>query len=208
MTRTIEFAGRRWCVKRADEPAGPGDNRFDDSVDAVTVNADGSLSLRLRRVDGRWWCAEIVGEEATGHGTYEWTVLSGLRGLDRNVVVGMFTWSEDPVQRREIDVEVSAWGRPDGVGGQFVVQPFDAAGHLRPFVVPAVAPWSCSFDWSPRRVSFRAGPQTWTFDRPGVPPPGTVHPRINLWLYRGTVPATADPIEVRFGGFRFTPRPG
>ena len=122
--RTIHFAGRRWWIKRASQPVGPGPNRFHDSTASVEVNADGGLVLRVRRTGGQWVCAEVVGEEATGYGRYEWTIRTDLTDLDRHVVLGMFTWSDDPdLFHRELDIEVSAWGRDGGIGGQFVVQP-------------------------------------------------------------------------------------
>ena len=206
--RSIRFAGRRWWVKRASEPVGPGQNRFGDTTESVEVHADGSLSLRVRRTGDRWMCAEIIGEEVTGDGTYEWTILSDLNDLERNVVCGMFTWSAETTHfHRELDIEVSAWGRENGVGGQFVVQPAEHKGHRQAFGVPRLASWQCSLDWASSSVTFRAGAvPPWTFDGDGVPPPGSAHPRINLWLYGGVAPHVDRPVVVRFADFRFTPR--
>jgi hypothetical protein len=205
--RTIRFAGLRWWVKCEDERVGPGPNWFDDSPRTVQVNPDGSLVLRVRRDGSRWVCAEVVGEEPIGYGRYEWTVRSDVSGLDRHVVLGMFTWSDEPCQfNREIDIEVSAWRSDDGVIGQFVVQPSDEPGHLRPFTIPQTAPWRCAFDWSPGRVTFSAaGGQRWTFDSQGVPTAEHTHPRINLWLDGGVEPAGATAITVTLDDFTFTP---
>jgi hypothetical protein len=206
--RFIHFAGRRWWVKRAIHPVGPGPNRFDDSSASVDVDRDGSLVLRIRRTGGDWVCAEVVGEAATGYGTYEWTIRSDVSGLDRRVVLGMFTWSDEPAQfHREIDVEVAAWGRPDEPRGQFVVQPAAPPGHLRTFLVSRAVAWRCSFEWSPGQVTFRAtDAPTWTFTGAAVPRPGRAHPRINLWLHEGTSPLLDAPVTVTIGNFRFTPR--
>ena len=206
--RTLRFAGRQWWVKRSNQPEGPGPNWFDDSTDAVEVDADGSLSLRIRRAGGRWMCAELVGEDATGYGTYEWTVRTDLRDLERHVVCGMFTWSDDEAHHnREIDIEVSAWSRDHGVFGLFVVHPSGDPGHHRRFRAPS-APWRCSFEWTPSNVTFRAADEpSWTFVG-GVPPEGPVHPRINLWLHEGVaLPANTD-TTVRFDDFCFTPGVG
>ncbi len=206
--RTIHFAGRRWWIKRASQPVGPGPNRFDDSTASVHVTADDGLVLRVRRTGGQWVCAEVVGEEATGYGHYEWTIRTDLADLDRHVVLGMFTWSDDPdLFHRELDIEVSAWGRNGGAGGQFVVQPSATPGHLRTFTVPHTASWQCSFDWSPGHVTFRAADgQPWTFAGDGVPRPDGAHPRINLWLHGGIRPDVNSPVAVTIGSFRFTPR--
>lgn len=203
----IWFADRRWSVKWADHPVGPGPNRFDDSRESIDVDHSGGLVLRVRRRGEAWVCAEVVGEDETGYGTYEWTVRSDVSGLDRHVVLGMFTWSDDAEQsNRELDIEVSAWGRRGPPAGQFVVQPSAPPGHQGAFRVPRTGSWPCSFDWSPGRVTFRAGSdQTWIFAGAGVPTPGGVRPRVNLWLYRGVAPRHAAPITVTIAGFRFTP---
>jgi hypothetical protein len=208
--RSIVFADRRWWVKRADKPVGPGRNRFDDSTRAVAVNADGSLTLRIHRERGSWTCAEVVGAESTGFGTYEWVLGSRVTDLDRHVVIGMFLWSDETAHsNRELDIEVSAWGGTTGVTGQFVVQPSEAPGHLQRFTVPRAVPWPCSFRWARRNVTFRAGHSSaWTFEGEGVPPLDHTHPRINLWLRNGAEPDTQDSIEVRFNDFRFTPLAG
>ncbi len=48
--------------------------------------------------------------------------------------------------------------------------------------------------------------EPWTVSGAAVPPPGSAHPRINLWLFGGLPPSGNDPIEVRLTDFRFTPR--
>jgi hypothetical protein len=119
----------------------------------------------------------------------------------------MFTWSGDPAHaNRELDIEVSAWGERSSVVGTFVVQRGPAGDHHRTFVVPP-PPWRCSFDWRSDRVTFRAtGAAPWPSPAGAVPPAGDVHPRLNLWLFGGVQPTGDTPIEVRIGGFRFTPQ--
>jgi len=195
----IEFAGRSWWVKCSSNPVGPGGNRFDDSPEAVSVDGAG-LRLRIRRDDKGWTCAEIVGEDDTGYGNYEWTVATDLRGLEPQIVLGMFTWSDAGVHHhRELDIEVSgAFG-----GVKFVVQP----DRELTFPVPDLQPWTCTLDWAPGRATFRAaGGEPWTVSGAAVPPPGGAHPRINLWLFGGREPTGDDPIEVHLTDFRFTPR--
>ena len=171
------------------------------------MDREGGLVLRVRRTGAGWVCAEVVGEDATGYGSYEWTIRTDLSGLDRHVVLGMFTWSDEPDQfHRELDIEVSAWGRSGGPIGQFVVQPSAPPGHRRAFMVPRTTSWQCSFDWSPGQVTFRASDaQPWTFAGNGVPKPGGAHPRINLWLHDGINPHLNAPVTVTIGSFSFTP---
>ena len=164
--------------KRSDVPAGPGPNRFDDSPDTVAVNPDGDLVLRVHPVANGWVCAEVVSEERTGYGRYAWTVRSDLADIDRHVVCGLFVYGDAPGrEHRELDVEVSAWSLTSRPRGQFVVQPYDCAGHLRRFPLSDVRPWRCSLMWSPGRVEFGAtGVDPWTVTGAAVPEPEGVHP--------------------------------
>ena len=44
--------------------------------------------------------------------------------LDPNVVLGLFTWSDDPAyDHRELDIELARWGNPLAPNGQFRLQP-------------------------------------------------------------------------------------
>ncbi len=199
----LRFAGRDWSVKRSAGPVGPGPNVFDDSDDAVRVDANGNLVLRMHRACGNWVCAEVVGVDETGYGTYEWTVATTLGGLEPQLVCGMFTWSNEPGHaNRELDIEVAHWSDPPGVTGRFVVQPSD----YHSFALPRGAPWRCSLVWAPGQVTFRAGDAVaWSLSGPQVPPPGGAHPRLNLWLAGGLPPTLGVPVVVRFASFRFTP---
>lgn len=122
--RTVPFTGYDWLVKRFDAPVGPGPNVFSDDVSCVSALPDGGLRLAVTRSGSVWRCAEVRGP-VLGHGRYTWTVETPLRRLDTQLVLGLFTWSDDPDQHhREIDVEVSAWGEQDtDVHGLCTVQP-------------------------------------------------------------------------------------
>lgn len=55
--------------------------------------------------------AEVILSESLGYGTYSFTVSSPIGDLDPNVVLGLFTWSDDPAyHHREIDVANSPAG--------------------------------------------------------------------------------------------------
>ena len=197
--RTLGFAGRQWWVKRSDVPVGSGPNRFDDSPDTVALDPDGDLVLRVRPVANGWVCAEVVSEERTGYGRYEWIVRSDLAGFDRHVVCGLFVYGGTPGrEHRELDVEVSAWSLTGRPRGQFVVQPYDRPGHLRRFPLSDDRPWRCSLMWSPGRVVFGAtGVEPWTVTGAAVPVPDGVHARLNLWLDRGEAPARASSVTLQ-----------
>jgi hypothetical protein len=108
-THVIAFSGYDWLVKASENKAvGPGPNFF--SGQNVWVR-DGELHLQISERDGRWYSAEIVSAASFGFGTYRFTLRSDVVDLDPNVVLGLFTWSDDAAfSHREIDIEISRWG--------------------------------------------------------------------------------------------------
>src|SRR6478736_1205781 len=95
--KTITFAGRSWKVKIASTQVGPGPNYFSDSTNNVWVDSTGRLHLRVAKTKGRWYCAEVVLNATLGYGTYRFYLDNAVDALDPNVVLGIFTWSDDPI---------------------------------------------------------------------------------------------------------------
>jgi hypothetical protein len=209
VARTVQFSGYTWQVKSSAGVVGPGPNRFSDSPANVWVDTLGRLHLKLTRSKGRWYCAEVVNAQSLGRGRYTFELDSPVDRLDANVVLGLFTWSDDPAyNNREIDIELSRWGdAADTTNGQYVVQPYDRSGNLQRITQRAVSPSTLSFDWQAGAVAF-AGPSAWTYAGPDVPPSGSEHVRMNLWLFRGTPPANGKTVEVVVKRFSFTPAVG
>jgi hypothetical protein len=208
--RTVQFSGYTWQVKSSTGLVGPGPNVFSDSTSNVWVDALGRLHLRLTYSQGHWRCAEVINTESLGRGRYSFELDSPVDALDPNVVLGLFTWSDDPAYaNRELDIEFSRWGNvADPTNGQYVVQPYDAGGHLQRITQPAAASSAHSFDWQPGAVTFSstmATPSSWTYSGSELPPPGTEHARMNLWLYGGSPPANGEAVEVVVRRFSFTP---
>ncbi len=110
--RVLRFSGYEWMVKTSDVPVGPGDNFFSDSGDNVFVDDEGSLHLRITRRGQRWHCAEVISVQSFGYGRYRFYLGSNLDHLDPNVILGCFTWNDDPeYNHREIDIEFCAGGK-------------------------------------------------------------------------------------------------
>lgn len=212
--RTVDFAGYSWGVKASTGPAGPGPNRFSDSTDNVWVDGSGALHLAVTQRDGAWYAAEVVLDQSLGYGTYEFTVETPVGDLDPNVVLGMFTWSDEPAfAHREIDVEFSRWGDADApTNAQYVVQPYERSGNLHRFVQPDEGATTHTFRWAPRWVSFRSAAESgktysrWRYRGSDVPRAGGEHVRLNLWLFRGEAPSDDREVEVVLSGFSFRRR--
>ena len=218
--RRLDFSGYNWWVKNSASPVGPGPNYFSASTNNVWLDASNRLHLRITNRSNAWQCAELVTRRTFGHGSYRFTLDSRVDNLDPNVVLGLFTWSDDPAYAyREIDLEFSRWGNAsDPSNAQYVVQPFDAAGHLVRFTVPTTATNSTHlFTWETNRVSFQSMKGGFTNSPPpgnaisnwvyslAVPPSGDENIRINLWLSLGRAPTDSKEVEVVIKSFQFVP---
>lgn len=219
--RALHFSGYDWTVKTScGVPVGPGSNYFSDSASNVWVDAQDRLHLRITQRAGRWECAELVSTRSFGYGTYRFYLDSPVDSLDRNVVLGLFTWSDDPAYaHREIDIECTRWGdAADTNNSQYVVQPYPPLDRrLRFRVPPELNASTHSFTWSTDQVFFvsHAGQYAippapnqeilhWTWSGSDVPLHGDENVRLNLWLSTNA-PASGAEVEVVLNRFVFVP---
>ena len=213
--RTIRFSGYTWEVKSFATKVGPGPNYFSASARNVWVDAKGRLHLKITYTNDRWESAEVGSARSFGYGRYEFRLASPVNAtaLDPSVVLGLFTWSDDPAyHNREIDIEFSRWGIADlAKSGSHTVQPWETTGNQRTFSQPSVAPSRHSFTWRPTSVAFRNSrlpTANWTYSGPDVPVPGGDHARMNLWLFQGRPPTNGRQVGIIIERFTFTPLAG
>ncbi|MFC3625429.1 hypothetical protein ACFOKJ_04610 [Vogesella amnigena] len=211
-SREIAFSGYNWEVRdSAGKEGGPGPNIFDGTPESVAVGADGSLHLFIRKTGNIWTSSEVILSQALGYGTYELEVETNPTTLPRSVVFGFFTYKHSPEQaHRELDVELSYWGKPNDVkNGQFVVQNDTTPGRVTRFTVNE-AHTRYRIRWTKGLAEFialsSAGNilQHWT-RREGVPDADGAKIELNLWLYKGQPPQAGDQVELVVKNFRFTP---
>jgi hypothetical protein len=214
--QSVQFAGYTWLAKVASTPTGPGPNYFSDSPASVWVDDQGQLHLRLAPGDdGLWYAAEVVCTSTFGYGSYRFSVGSPVSGLDPNVVLGLFTWNDDPAQNhRELDIEFARFGDRADMPGRYTVQPYQQTGNTFGFAQPMVAQSLHLFTWTAGAVAFESqvvqggvpggviAQHTFTRD---IPSPGGEHVRMNLWLDQGSPPTDGQPAEVVLQGFSFSP---
>lgn len=213
--RTLSFAGYTWNVKASGGAAwGPGPNVYSDATSNVWVDEAGRLHLKITQEAGVWTCAEVILQNSLGYGSYRYTLDTPVDDLDPNVVLGLFTWNDDPAfNHREIDIEFSRWGNPlDAANAQYTVQPYTASANLLRWTLPpGYTSSSHSFRWSSRSVAFLSSSagnplKQWSYTRrAGIPKPGGENARINLWLFQGAAPQNALPVEVIISKFEFLP---
>jgi hypothetical protein len=209
----VTWSGGSWQVKTSNAAVGPGPNIFAKAN--VNVDASGFLHLRIAKdASNRWTTAEVIGPTSHGYGTYSFVVATPLDALDRNVVLGLFTWSDRPQQaHREIDFEAARWGSAtDPTNGQFVVQPYDKPDHLARFTLSSAVQTLQQFTWRAGEVTFLsrrldtgATVASYTYRGADVPKPGDERVRLNLWLFEGAGPSDGQPVEVVVESFTFVP---
>lgn len=217
--RMIQFSGYSWRVKSSRGKVGPGPNNFSHRRANVEVDAKGRLHLRITKRQGRWYCAEVISTRSFGYGMYKFRVGSQVDDLDPQVVLGMFTWSDDRAfSHREIDIEISKWGDIHNKNAQFVVQPYTNAANIFRFEIPpALSRTTHYFDWRSDRIIFQSlkAPDRDLADRgaiiqqkefaAGIPKAGGENARINLWLVNGGQPLHGKSVEIIIDKFEFFP---
>jgi len=217
--KIISFSGYDWIIKASETPVGPGPNYFSNSHENVWLDEENNLHLRINREGNRWLCAEVICKEHLGYGKYIFYIKSRIDQLDKNVVVGLFTWDSLAPTRfySEMDIEFSTWGNSRGENAQYVVQPSSTPGHLERFNLQLNGNNSTHIiDWAPAEVSFQSihghynSPpsdgfliHSWKYTGNNIPAAGKENPRIGLWLYKGASPAVSNEIELIVERFEF-----
>lgn len=214
--RVITFSGCQWEVKSSNEsPVGPGPNYFSDDPADVWVDGSGYLHLNIVHRSGKWYSTEVICADTLQYGAYTLALASRVDLLDKNVVLGFFSWDTEAPQYnyREIDIEFSRWGEDAAPNAQYVIQPWDVSGNRHRYYMNLTGTDSTHrFDWHPDRVQFDSWDesgsllQSWTYTNTiYIPPAGAGNARINLWLLNGWPPSDSQNVEVIIKSFQFVP---
>jgi hypothetical protein len=207
-TRTISFADCAWYVKSG--YWGPGPNHFSDSDQSVWLDELGRLHLKIRQQGNTWYCTEVYTTEFTSYGEHRFLVDGRIDLLDRNIVLGLFTYASDA---SEIDIEFSRWGDPNFARvGSFTVQPWDIPGNCERFICHLdSAKTTHYFNWQPDSVTFASlhghylgdppAPNyyihRWTYKGKDIPSSANnLRTHINYWLNRGDRPLDPRALEI------------
>jgi len=212
---TIKFSGYTWQVIESAVLRGPGPNIF--SRANVRLDERGRLVLETSRAAGSWTSAHVFLTKSLGYGRYELVLAPLEKPLDDLTVFGFFTWDDNPAYaNREIDIELARWALPKAPNLNCTVQPSadrpDRSG-LAEFDFSGTT--TLAFVWEPGIVRFSAESDTGSFyweypaagTRPpvpfGVPPKGRERVGLNLWLFQGRAPESADRVFIE--SFSFSP---
>ena len=220
----FSFSGYTWEIRQTLEPEGPLENYFAGRDEAVFLEPDGALRLTVAFKEGVWYASEVFLRKRLGYGTYLFRLETDMSRIDRNLVLGLFTYaSNEAYAHREIDIEFSSWGnKKEAPKGQFVVQPYDGEGNMLLFPLNRLdAKASYSFEWKSDRIEFAAWNghgdrpitgdpglvQAWAYrDLHGIPKPGTEVVHLNLYLVKSAAGPFGDgKREVFIRSFEFKP---
>jgi hypothetical protein len=205
----INWCGFYWDVRPNMDVSAPGPNRWSERL--VNVDRRGRLHLRINEVAGVWRCSEVHLERAFGWGRYQFSIMTDIRRLDPQAVLGLFTYDWEAKQEGagEVDIEFAKWGdSTELTNTEYSVQPVIAdTTHRNHRLRVGPPPYHCVIDWREHEVSFmiRDGLMDlneWKSDYPPPKPSDTTWPFINLWLNKGNEPPRSQ--EVVLSRFRFS----
>jgi hypothetical protein len=210
--KTITFSGYDWLVRQTQNDR-HGMNDYD--VRNAWVDNEGHLHLLLSERDGRWTSAELRLTHSLGYGTYSFDVRDTSE-LDPSAAFSMYTF--DPLGSdqnfRELTVDISRWGEPGNLNGQFVVQPETVPANVFRFAVPAGLV-THSFRWEPGRAAFKVVRRTGTPRGEGVvaarlftarvPTAGAETLHLTLLYDRSAARPPSKAVEVVIEKFAFLP---
>lgn len=212
---TLNFSGYKWLMKESNNIiTGPGFNYFSSDKENVFVDDAGKLHLAVAQRNNRWYCSEVRLAEAMGYGTYSFDIAPNENPLDKNLVNGFFTYDKnDPLNfHKEIDLEISHWGRIDSANSQYVIQPYDEIGHLNRFETNLSLPSHHTIEWCKKKIIFKSYVSLndtlilfneWTYKSKKGIAKGDERFCINLWLFKSSAPSNEMKNEVVISNFQF-----
>lgn len=194
--------GLSWQARDSVRLTGAGPSTWSASAEALAVDSEGALRLRLVRCGERWCGAEISAPVPDRYGVLE--VETELAApLPPDAVAGIFLYRTD---RSELDIELGRWRDPRRADAQYVVAPAERWRSWR-FELGAVRSRH-RIAWSSDEVAFSTcvGSElvaAWRFRGGDRPRPGGHRVHLNLW--RRDAWARDAGAELRVWQVRFSP---
>ena len=202
--RIINFAGMEWYVRSGQ--GNPGHNLWSDDQQSVWVDYENRLHLKVRKINGKWYGAEIRSLHPTRYGTHRFYVASRVDTLDPNLVAAVFIYRDD---EHETDIEFSRWTFPQAPNAQYVVQP-ETPESQHKFHLRLNGDFSTHvIDWHPDSIRFHSWyghflslPHShfriddWTYQGKRLPDDNRYRIHINLWMIDNRSPSDNQEAEL------------
>jgi hypothetical protein len=200
----IDFAGYNWIVRSG--CGGPGPNYWSSSSENVWIDEQGYLHLKIRKVNDIWYCSEVYTPHYIQYGEYRFIVEGEIDNLDKNVVLGLFTYADDT---HEIDIEFAKWNVEQACDNSFyTVQPYTTQGNSMGFHIELDTTLSTHlFNWQPNYIFFSSFQgvsvshqkmiKSWIYRGNSIPSDSDhLRTHINFWLFEGNDPSDSSNLEV------------
>lgn len=207
--KSFTWSGFQWQVKTG--RAKPGPNNW--SEHNVWVDEKQQLHLRINKVSGHWYCAEVYTTKKLLYGKYHFSVEGRVDQLDPQVVFGLFhypTPNVGPAGTNTIGIEFTRRGGPVAPIGNFVAYGRRPGEQRQEHAFRMFLKGSSTahqYIWRPESIAFHSYElhhdqvdtlADWTtpedFANCVCRLPMSVH--LALWLYQGNAPDSGEPVEV------------
>jgi hypothetical protein len=212
-SKTIQFSGYEWTVVNAISVRNGLPNVYDPAN--ASTDSNGRLHLSITRRSDHWTCSAVILTHSFGYGTYLFSV-EDISHLAPAATLTLFIWDDLGAEQnhREMDIEISRWGDPEGQNAQFVMQPYYVPENVARFTAPPGL-LTYSFQWEPAKVLFRVDRGADSVSRhtaaashaftSGIPSPGSESASMNFCAFgRSKVPLEND-AEVVIDKFQYLP---
>lgn len=206
---TLFFSGYAWNI-RNDNLSNPGPNDWSNSPQNVWIDSNGWLHLKITNNNGKWYCAEVNTKQTLGYGTYSFCLASKIDDLDKNVVLGLFSYKDDD---HEVDIEFSRWGNNFSNNSCYTVQPapYKSGITYKSFNASIDDAFSSHyFLWNRDGIYFESYEGDYStlinsfYCSRNIDPEG-VRAIMNLWLFEGLPPTDGNSVEIIIKSFSYTP---
>ncbi|MBW6535700.1 MAG: hypothetical protein K0B11_11870 [Mariniphaga sp.] len=223
----IQWSGYIWNVRNG--TGNPGSNNWAATSSNIWVDGQGNLHLKIMKVGDKWYCSEISSVESFGYGEYTFQTSSRIDQLDKNIVLGLFTYKylglSNTPQEKEIDIEFSKWNNEILPNNSLYVFQYRNGGNesnpnlISPhrFKTELSGEYAThKFIWDQGRIDFQSynghydyspgseyiiGEKTYIDER--VPLGGDSKVILNFWLYKSLTPSDLQEAEVIIKSFTF-----
>lgn len=216
---TLDFSGYKWKVRGTTSSAGPGPNSWSSSnawVDSKGLHLKLTYDSRTKK----WNCAQVETVSTFGEGTYQFWIEGRVDKLDKNVVFGLFNYSNNDYYD-EMDIEFARWGSNSKPNLNYTVWPrTGTSGNPESKRWTDTKSFSLTGTYSTHRFirnsssikfqslhGFQDGNMNQfyssTCNKSSIISTKKMPVLINLWLYQGKPPSNKQEVEIVVKKFSF-----
>ncbi len=206
--KTLDFSGILWNISNGYGTPGPDYNYFYNGNELIFKDEIGRLHVKMKNINGSWYCPEIQSQAAFGYGEYIMYIETNPNNIDPRPVFGFFPYKDD---NHEIDIELTKWNNEMGTNncGWYTIQPGteSSKNNFNIDIIGANTSSTHKFNWTSQIVEFQsyAGQSptinnnlwnySWSYNGSSspIPNPDNMKLMINFWLYHGYTPLNNQP---------------